>query len=167
MVPQFPQPPTDNLYKFIAIFGLVLFIVGVGLPTYAIRDLADKEQELVGRTEATTRDVIFKTADLLSKDKFESHEQKMAALDQAGKDVAAFAKKSHEAAAQQSQWQRDYAKWLSKSGERLAVLSLVVMVFGFALWYYRVQRKQDAILDCEVAKAKSEMANIPGAPPHT
>ena len=41
----FLKPPTDNLYKFIALTGLLLLVVSVALPAYALYALEIKRLE--------------------------------------------------------------------------------------------------------------------------
>ena len=43
-----PQLPTDNLYKFVAIFGLVIFVIGVIAPQVVYDRLVFHEHEITG-----------------------------------------------------------------------------------------------------------------------
>src|SRR5215472_15283312 len=68
MATVFPTLPTDNLYKFIALFGLVILVVGVAFPgdrlrqSFAKIDEADKARQVarirLGRRIAQNRDTI-------------------------------------------------------------------------------------------------------------
>lgn len=45
------QPPTDNLYKFLAIAGLLLFGFSLIFPALQLRELRDKQIQLVGERQ--------------------------------------------------------------------------------------------------------------------
>ncbi len=62
-----PQTPTDNLYKFMAIFGLTLLIVGIVLPSYVIYVERANQVDLMAKVREADMKMIasgaFRTMD--------------------------------------------------------------------------------------------------------
>src|SRR6266536_2055730 len=61
----FFKPPTDNLYKFVALSGLLLLVVSLVLPAYAVVNLEWKRLEAVRELNITKGEIEqSKTAEL-------------------------------------------------------------------------------------------------------
>jgi hypothetical protein len=128
--PILPSPPTDNLYKFIAVAGLVLLF---GAPVY-----------WSSYTDASHGQRLEALRALL---------QKAATPDpRAAEEEVERHKKAYEfvqdALSKYDQW----VKYLSLVA---AVAGLLLAAVGFWLWYVRVQRPQDTLLQRQVEQAKS------------
>jgi hypothetical protein len=50
---EIPDIPTDNLYKFLTLFGLILITGGIGVPLYQEHRYADQTVEFVSRLLVT------------------------------------------------------------------------------------------------------------------
>lgn len=204
----FLKPPTDNLYKFIALTGLLLLVVSVALPAYALYALEIKRLE-AKREVNITKDEIenSKVMKLL----VESAQQKMDAAKTAGEaanenlklaqiskgtssqrlkrleeakaevqkalihlqeTTSDFSKKADEYFKQvtlvtrrtvDNEYQVEvmdsialaafYSKFLLFAG---VSLGLTLSVFGFILWYRKVQVFEDRVLTKAAAEALSE-----------
>lgn len=155
------KPPTDNLYKFMAISGLVCLIVGVVLSV----QLFQKTLEVGYASEGALHEAWLalaqdfedgddETAFKLLGDAWKTAERgenvfgltqearKLGTLD--GDQLTAVRRFeiAAESFAHQMQEQRIYIEYL---GYGLGG-SLVLMIFGFLLWYWMTQRHQDLLL---------------------
>ncbi len=161
-----PTPPTDNLYKFMAIAGIVLFIVGLTLPWI----LDQRELEWYWQTfdaisgRMNDRAVFFTKmlqADPTAPQAMDWLGPKvMDALDSLqAKELGNFQKKCDEREVMRT-WRSNALGWTKWGG-------VVLAIAGFALWWLRVQRYQDELLRVQFQKARLElMANLPDTSPH-
>jgi hypothetical protein len=160
-----PTPPTDNLYKFVALSGLILLLF---VPVYyggSYRDAA--RQSYAAETEFN---VIDQERRFLAQEIF--------ALYGGSKPPGELTEVEREALLKKSgEWQQKYRDWwlrdIRAKGLRRTIelldqelrilrgvlaLSLVVgsvfSLLGFRLWYQRVQRHQDLLLLSESKRAK-------------
>jgi hypothetical protein len=121
--------PTDNIYKFYALFGLALFIAAMFMQVTVVQQTNElafsigpelKALEIIAKptpVEVTKRELLERRLEIAKADKAELIE---------------------------------LAKILMYVGGSL-------MVFGFGIWQNSVQSKQDELLDLQIAKAKLEL----------
>ena len=155
------KPPTDNLYKFVAISGLTCFVVGMVLSVqqtgktldsaYAAEDAlqeawlalaegfqdGDDETELEMLNRAWQRAAKGGEAFGLTQEL-----RKLGTLTEA--ELAAVRQFEIAANSLSNQWRiheitRTWLSWM-------VVVSLGIMLLGFGLWYSRTQRHQDKLL---------------------
>ena len=144
------MPPTDNLYKFVAISGLVLIVTAIVMYV----QLLDKfEWSLAGSiaVEEAHKDYLMA--------RLHSHTPPKH-LDDSG--IERWKKTQEEKiAALFDRWERlqeihgksgDYRVWLRIMRRwsylllAVGLIGVVIMVLGFYFWYYRLQKYQDRIL---------------------
>ncbi len=119
-------PPTDNLYKFIAITSIVLFIIGLIGPEIAHRELRLNLYQVEG---------LLKSAETMSP---EEREKESAVF----RTLRIEARKIHEQNNVELQLYTSYRLF----GNILCCVSAVGTGVGFWLWYHRVQKYLDAAL---------------------
>jgi len=144
-------PPTDNLYKFLAIAGVTLMIIGIISGVTKFNEFsADSAQYTMDsaalRADVDTMNVRLKIAEKSQKtsasetneirNKLEAIERQRANLE------ARF--ENEKAKVQDLHTQKKYVT-------SLVTVGLVAAVIGFVSWYFRVQVYQDAVtrLDAE------------------
>ncbi len=160
-----PLPPSDNLYKFIGISGLVLVVTGVIADAIMMDELE------------RTRSVGWSVLDAKSEYAKGRLQQARAyspilspdSSSESGKKTAAVA----DARVQEAKEQLDRVE---KTGAELnemfasikrekrwsRILSLalyggtVLMLIGFALWYWMLQRHQDKLIRLQLSKSESK-----------
>lgn len=152
-LPQLPQPPTDNLYKFMAIFGLTLLVISLILPVYINYTVAVNNAEVMARIRVIDTEMAiagdFDIFRELSEDKILTPNEK--------KEFVAK--------------QKDF---IVKNGQTLDELNIVtattpaligimfystimgivgsILVYkGFRLWYDKLQKYQDIIVKNQAA----------------
>lgn len=150
--------PTDNLYKFIALFGLILTIAGAFLYTrfsneswmaiesaiYYNEKAAEKLNLLINLPSLKDK----KIQDYLSKLNKEANE-----LSQKGDRFMADSKTAH----------KQFDRW--RVGiEWLLIVGVFLMVLGFSLWYLKLQRYLDIMIKFQSTsncglKSKSNLKN--------
>ncbi|WCE02808.1 hypothetical protein [Pseudoxanthomonas sp. JBR18] len=142
-----PNFPTDNLYKFMAIFGLVLFIFGLAYPLKVI----EADEQLGFQAQLAVDQVTVQLRDLGDSIDFAKQRPKSDAatqeLQQKLADVALANAKSGnliEAKKRSRQWAKIYLAGCAL----IAIAGCALSGLGFWLWYHRVQRH----LDAELAK---------------
>ena len=131
--------PTDNIYKFYALFGLLLFIFAIGANIVSIRNTNDymyksyleleplKSIEKPTNVELVKREMLEKMIDVAKSDK----------------------------------------EFFSKCLSWLTAIGAVLMFFGFLKWQLAIQPLQDDLLRLQVAKLRHEVASLQPAPqPH-
>lgn len=129
------QPPTDNLYKFIAIGGLAFALVTF---IFLLREQARlQEQWLDAGVELRAGGYVEGSGEPAD------HELRR----------AYFRRESANAAGS------GLLKLAGGIAGKAIGFSLGVSLFGFYFWWSRVQRHDDAILVATAAKAKREAAN--------
>jgi hypothetical protein len=140
------QPPTDNLYKFVAISGLLLFGFS---QIYPLLQLDNLEKEVVSLTGEINTLAI------------EYDQQTPQNLDpQAKKELAV----KREQARTKLELQKvaltrlKTLRWQALIGGMIAAVMIGV---GFTLWYMKVQKYQDLILANQAGSSNSKAKDIP------
>jgi hypothetical protein len=156
-----PQLPTDNLYKFMAITGLVLLVLS---PYFWVRfSLAEHE-----KLDATTKALFNYFPNIRYMDNLEATRQagrwvsptntdpfesnRLVLLQAAGND--------YQRAATEFEDLNRHAGLIAFACVAGAAIGLALCVSGFWLWYSRIQKHQDRILAIE-AKAVTEPSHPP------
>lgn len=167
-----PSIPTDNLYKFCAVTGVVLLLFGT---TFPIQKIFDTQDDLdLARTESKifmvqaanlSEELVSLEYDVnsLEKDITEAKTNPDTAnfgflrssSSAAAIKLAAVKEKRHELAIfnMRQQGNLDHLKnlfqrlWLYVSAGAIFIISgLNLAFFGFSRWYYRVQKPADDLL---------------------
>ncbi len=157
MVIPVPAPPTDNLYKFMSVFGLVLVVTALIVPIRIVDRVA----------AADARSVVLVT-ELL---KNSEHDLDLAISEQEARkrgvskeDTDELRRQHSEIALESQQLRRrlsdaesdsyaaqdEFTRWLVVSCV-VGGLGFGMMVVGFWLWYTRVQKHQDRALCMETS----------------
>jgi hypothetical protein len=125
--------PTDNIYKFYALFGLLLFIFGIGASIAQIKLTNDfmvksyielemlKAIEKPNAVEALRRTVTERMIDIEKSDK-------------------------------------EVFKW---GLALIAAAGFFLMIYGFGKWHSRIQPMQDELLQLQLEKLRRELAALP------
>jgi hypothetical protein len=128
--------PTDNIYKFYALFGLMLLITSIAAVIYIqqttnaflfeayveIEQLSSIEHP--SPIEATKKELLQKRIDISIADK----------------------------------------KFFTQALSILLGIALVVIVAGFWQWHFEVQPKLDRLLDLQIQKAERDLKEPPREP---
>ncbi|WP_272151119.1 hypothetical protein [Tenacibaculum aiptasiae] len=131
-----PNLPTDNLYKFFSIFGLVLFVFGTYLYNTKPNEIYLKVDNYNIKNRIlkinTKKDSVLQLRQELINEKI-----KLSILkEQINRDI--------------KQLPKDLIKLFS-----IAIIGLVMISFGFFKWYYKTQYYNDIILKNESEKLKN------------
>jgi hypothetical protein len=197
------QPPTDNLYKFMAISGLLLFAAFFVLPYLKIIELEDGATKLQGdmRKVEVEQQFLQDDADAIEQiqaaltSEAERHNEKVKSvtnmkdgkekrkLQQKVKDEAEKLVKRADELEKVKEKKRETLKQISlltqdlrtnadlwnNAQRRVRDLSRVMYVagfigivsntFGFHLWYKRVQKHLDKVLEKDAFKKEAGSAN--------
>ncbi|BEP36692.1 hypothetical protein GmRootV59_36640 [Variovorax sp. V59] len=129
--------PTDNIYKFYALFGLLVFIFSIGG---------------VIAVQRSTNDFMYKS--LIDLEAVKSVEKPTAA--------DTIKKQLLERLIDVAKSDKDY---FNNSLSALAAVGFFLMGFGFFKWHREIQPLQDEMLNLQVAKLRSEVQAI--SPPHS
>jgi len=162
------NPPTDNLYKFIAIAGLIGAVVTAVLVIYTIEDTIDFQ---LGASDAfqvawleigqyvEARDILEKYwAKSLRGEEVFGLTQEMRTipdLKQTAMDAVREFEVKAETAVQRQNLMNTYHEQLTS----LFISSNAVMFAGFIAWWFSTQRHQDAILRYQALQAKAKHQN--------
>ena len=128
--------PTDNIYKFYALFGLALFIFGLASTIYTTK--ATNQEMVAWLVELETLNGVASPSPVenLKKDVLRRHLE-----------VAKF--------------NRQVFRW----GNALLVnAGLFTMLFGFWRWHRRIQPIQDEIADLHLRKLRKEVELLEAPP---
>jgi len=145
-----PSPPTDNLYKFLALAG-ILIVVGGYVFVYL---QADRSQELLrelkqGAALIHAETEIARLRSLLNDPNERRGKHLEEGYEAAARERARLTKVEEEL--------KFLLAWKNRSMILLAaahVVGSVLSAVGFALWYQRVQRYQDLILRRQATDTK-------------
>ncbi len=165
------SPPTDNLYKFLAVFGLVLLLLGVWL---FVRDI---DGQMNARMEAlrAIREVVRaesesqEAMDLLSeaannikegKETYPVYAEARRIDGLSDETMAAF--RALEIAGDEAAYLKGRSKWIYWGSIVIAAIGLDLMIGGYWFWYVKVQKLEDAILRQRAeAQASDEVGKTP------
>jgi hypothetical protein len=158
MTPPLPQPPTDNLYKFMAIFGLIMYLFMPVLLLLRL-DQVEREKLEVGLGKEA---LIYHTAE------FQSQIDQLKKAGDAG--VQQKFDDGFKALMEESlrlRQKSDFADVSLVNATHLLVIlpfDLVIgsllMVGGFLLWYYKLQRYQDRIIKNQAMQTSKEQTTV-------
>lgn len=152
----FPTLPTDNIYKFLALGGLVLLVIGIVLPWKMDRDEIEWYWQQRFDVEDRLQSNIKYFTDLVSRSEFETEAERRKEMERLGDFFSA--RKSDElkklTIRVNERWQMTDLRQLAL--KRTMWAGGVITVIGFFLWWLMVQRHQDAILRAEREKALKE-----------
>ena len=150
--------PTDNLYKFLAIFGLVLVVVSVGLIVFENSNLAQREVETI---EETRSQEALRSG-------FELQLELLAKFDEASPGDGLLKEKIIElieivpetlVQAARTDTQSEANRYMDRNSydniSRLYWLTgfgMLLSCIGFLLWYFKLQRHLDVVVRKEAQK---------------
>jgi hypothetical protein len=154
--------PTDNLYKFLAIFGLVIFIISYFYPIYLVNDLkvlaTDLKMDEKYLYEKLNKELYQSKHLLESKDTLKNKQlilelfnENIITIDSLENEANQYEKRVENYNIKSKQVER----WLDNA---LAgkLIGLMLMIIGFSLWYFKLQKYQDIIIKNEAMKIKNE-----------
>jgi len=152
---ELPQPPTDNIYKFFAIFGLVLFLASGLLCWEQVQQRVLIESEIEHLSQQIAYNLKLPDSLILDTGKV---------LRNASPEDKAKTTRINELKERRADLTVPF--WLLLAVGMLGVASgLVLMVKGFRLWYDRAQTYQDQVLRAQaendakkLEEAKSELS---------
>lgn len=152
-----PNPPTDNLYKFVAIFGMVLVVAPLVL-------FFGRAGELRARSAEVRREVALLGFDV---DVARQDQERSKEPDEPLK-TRALRRRMVEAQARTTELSDllEELERLANVAKISAAAGLVLTIVGFTLWYERVQRFEDLVLrrQVEAAAGPSTSAAVGEAP---
>lgn len=139
----FPNLPTDNLYKFIALVGVVVLLVASYFPIIKARELKLAMIEIEGKTrilEIEVQHLPDRTKQLKSNETIgdcnrEELVDKAYKLKMKNEELKTNSKKLEVIGI-------DY-EIIRKIQTAGMVLGFILSAFGFFLWYFRIQKYQD------------------------
>jgi hypothetical protein len=144
--------PTDNLYKFIAIFGLIIFVLAIIYPRKALNELYLQGLEIHGQIKIIElqKDSIEKKIEsltLLDKRMFEEREECL-------KDSFNLQLKTQELDnlnERNCYLVKEHKSYLKYSCAGI-IIGIIMIFLGFTLWYFRLQVYQDKIIKKEASE---------------
>ena len=157
----FPNLPTDNLYKFVALAGLVMLFLSVLFPVRWLLEIQQKQADL-GAELLTLEDEakyfsdsIQKAESQLAQMSKKAAEQKREQIERSRRELRS---KLHVLKAKHQQIDtlitlgREFRSLVSAG----MFIGLGLAFGGFSLWYRRVQRLQDSLLRRQVEQVPTD-----------
>lgn len=157
-----PNLPTDNLYKFIATFGLALLVTGLVLTARMADEVVVTNAQLLSRLDQLTEegerlDRFHSALDEYGYEEIPSSLARMLA-----DELSAYIEARHTLDLDADEFigrgERLVAWWYL--GHTAIGLGLVLIVAGFYLWYHRVQKPLDQSLRDRIAAATDGQIEI-------
>jgi C4-dicarboxylate-specific signal transduction histidine kinase len=171
---QIPSFPTDSLYKFMATSGIAIVLICQGLLLFADYQmrLADAKREAafkiaekrLARIEHEQR-LTHKSVNEPLPKTFRSNTEKQMAISKIEEDQKSLREERNRVDAMwvdlivaERQFNESMVLWKMVQGQKMvwsiaAAWGIVQTLFGFALWYFLIQRFQDQLLRSEVTKS--------------
>ena len=138
-----PNIPTDNMYKFLAVSGVVLMIASVSLYTVQFGTYAQKMGDIYKELVSLEKDLKFSNFQLekLTPEEIKNDEK----LNEVYKETLAFQSKrdilSNIEETAKSQFMYSFTALIIAF-----VLGLTTAAGGFFFWYHRLQKYEDSIV---------------------
>jgi len=146
-----PFPPSDNLYKFVALVGVLLIVICQLYPVNREQELAIRLIQVNGEVnqyniavghlneDAAATNAVLKNFFAGNKD------ETMARFQTKNRDIQLQLSSLEEKKAEIAELDRQLTKW-RVIGMLGTIVGVVLAIVGFVLWYRRVQHPQDIIL---------------------
>ena len=167
MLPDLPQPPTDNLYKFCALTGTIIVILSILLPARLAISFIDELDQLTRRLSIAKVEVDYSGRKIRRLDRLiqnSINDQKSELPDPKDHLVLKYSddeikellkevdtlRKDDEIRGAEMQWTHERHKKLLKLFAGVLVLGFAgvgvgsrLAYFGYRNWYFRVQKPLD------------------------
>jgi hypothetical protein len=142
----FSNLPTDNLYKFMALAGLAIFVFMIYFSFMRGIELREKMNEIL-LERSILKVEITQSERILTRLKENQNPtvEEFKDLIKIYSDIERRSAILEEKTSILNQLM-DYTDWLYNIRAILFIVSLFLTVLGFLLWYYRIQRYQDKAL---------------------
>lgn len=124
--------PTDNIYKFYALFGLLVFVFGLASILYTVRSTNEFVSSGLVQLEVLKTGIPSNLVDQKRREVLERR------LEIAVKD----------------------RRFFEQAGAWLAAGGFWVMAFGFWMWHRKIQPLQDELLDLQLQKLRREAVDV-------
>ncbi|MBC8107738.1 MAG: hypothetical protein H7Z14_14190 [Anaerolineae bacterium] len=154
MIPTIPPLPTDNLYKFMALCGLAMAVACAGLRVVNERNIIEKAN-VYWTAYSVEVDVARRRQEML----FQDDKEELRNSDWWKQSEQQIDELRSRREPLQTAW-----RTAEESANRISsyllfgiILGVGMMVFGFELWYFRVQRVLDESLALERALKKQQL----------
>jgi hypothetical protein len=148
-----PSLPTDNLYKFIALCGLVLFIASVTIPNILATRFRDQVDDLTIEAAPLEEEIKILHEQIARFENASPPDAERVSATRAASDqirIKAAVVRAKLSVAHNRQKDLRLLLWVVVIG---GILSSVIMWSGFRLWYYRLQQYQDAAVMTQIPAA--------------
>ena len=145
------RPPTDSLYKFVAISGLVLVVVAVVVWLQTWQDYTAAVIDAVDPMSDAKRAVIDNYEALTSAAE-PDEEQRQERIRQTGRRAEEAERRAQNALMKVKVANARYDRFQTL-GTVLCIVGFAAMILGFILWYRRIQRYQDRIIKKQAESA--------------
>ena len=149
-----PELPTDNLYKFLAITGLILFITSTGYVMYnrvnlnrQVIDIEAQRQRLFIDNTTLARELELLDKDKMTPKEYTIYIKKIAEINSKNVEVWRLENLRRQIT--------DTNNWIEWPLLVLVVVSIIVMAYGFEMWKKRLQVYQDEIIKNEAERSKA------------
>jgi hypothetical protein len=167
-----PIPPTDNLYKFAALSGTVIFILSIYLPMEYINKLDARTEAYKMKLFALTAEIKLNEARVSKLESIGKNENKITAKDKNKLNIVYTDSDIKELDRQIDELNMSittkrlesnyYSTTLSEALERfkfdkifidaIAFSSIFIAFSGYYFWYHRIQKYQDIAIKEEAYK---------------
>lgn len=151
-----PNLPTDNLYKFAAISGLIMMVAGAAAPLFILQSEMEwsygQFKEIAIATAQNRKD-----REKLAVEVAASENDKVKEIVARGDEWSEQNVHLQYLLPAQEQHTELMKAQLASCG-RLHFIGIFVSVIGFITWFVRVQRVQDRILRIELLKAERSIS---------
>lgn len=147
-----PSPPTDNLYKFVALVGLLLLSYGLVMPHWILADFHREYNDKLDRLSGLFRELQEKIPD-------KSPEELMK-LRGVSRTAGFLWAENYNF----QKWNRDKEDLVSQQRSDLQACSWfggILLAAGTVLWYVTLQRFQDRQIRAETRVKERQLAQAP------
>lgn len=140
--------PTDNLYKFIALTGITLVILSIAAPYALIGDAVREQIEIYGGQEIAMIELKYIEEDIreaIEKNKGTLPSEERLRLFKQLRDAKVEGEKAS-TRLKQFGYLRERTLHIKRWAVFGGLCGFGMSLAGFVLWYFRLQRYQDAVL---------------------
>jgi hypothetical protein len=159
MIPisQLPNPPTDNLYKFLAITGIIVLVLAYLMPYILLKDLTTQMIEQIG--EANLLQIEL---NIVEREVTRLENNEMPTADDVTRirtmldDIQRNDTKRKTKLMLIDDINQEF-KVISKIANYAKSIGFFLTIIGFALWYEKLQRHQDTFVKREAEHTYKEI----------
>ncbi len=155
------NPPTDNLYKFLFIAGVLLTITGLVVPSYLQQQRLESSYILIKESAERNRSAILQLGTIAMNDpEMKDRQRRVEALQSMSQSVKEMDKSEKNFLAYEFKLRDEIVSKQLHLLDWCIALGIGLILIGGILWYHKTQKYQDRMLIAQTKEIEEKVSNL-------